>query len=147
MAKPNKVDLSTYVLAWGKKHKGERIQTIRAGYLMWMIREKAGPWEIAQLELDRRDIVLPKVDLSGHAIDRASQHLLPLWEKYRKKEPAPYQGLRSWLAQITDKAWGDGTNADEDGCIEMAGIKFVFEATGQWPVLKTVQRVKRKEKG
>ena len=50
----SETDLSTYVLRFGKKHAGEKITRVPASYLRWMLNERAGPWQMAEQELQRR---------------------------------------------------------------------------------------------
>jgi hypothetical protein len=133
-------DLSTYVLEFGKKHAGERIQRVPASYLMWMVGASAGPWQIAQLELDRRSIKLPTVEVSHHAIDSASLRIRRTWHETREKE----EGLYTWLARMTEEAIEKGERGDE-GEIVYLGVKWVITEAGRWPTLKTVIPMKRRE--
>ena len=59
------------VINYGK-HKGEFFTRLPVSYIRWMINEKAPGWEIAKAEFERRGDTMPKVELTGHAIDNAS---------------------------------------------------------------------------
>jgi hypothetical protein len=127
------VDLTTYVLEFGKKHRGERIARVRAGYLLWMVQERAGPWEVAQLELDRRGISLPQIDLSSHAVDTASLRIRKTWHENREKA----EGLHSWLCRAAIEAIEKGEKL-EAGVYLHLEVKWVVAMDGEWPTLKTV---------
>jgi len=86
----------------------------------------------AEAELTRRGTVVPDLDLTGHAIDRASQHCLEIWLASRRQN----EGLNSWLLRATRGALQSGERQGEK--ILFAGMKFVLQEDGVWPVLKTV---------
>ena len=91
---------------------------------------------MAEQELQRRGtIALPSLEVSGHAIDRASQRLLEIWHKNR----CDGDGLYTWLVKASEKALEEGqVDTRNPGIIYYGGIKFVFEVEHRWPVLKTV---------
>ena len=130
---PDQVNLSTYVLEFGKKHRGERIQRVPASYLLWMVNASAGPWEIAQLELDRRGTTVPTIECSGHAIDTASLRIRRTWHQHREKA----EGLHAWLCRTATAAMQSGERIGEGEYIHL-GVKWVIAETGRWPMLKTV---------
>lgn len=130
----DQVDLHAYVLRWGKKHAGERIVHVRAGYLIWMVSNKAGPWEIAQQELDRRRIVIPEIEISGHAIDSASLRIRRVWHEHREKA----EGLHGWLCRMAVEARVEGVKQIEGDVWSYLGVKWVYGLDGRFPVLKTV---------
>lgn len=134
-------DLSTATLEWGKAHRGERIQRIPASYLLWMVRERAGPWQLAQRELDRRGIRPVDVEISGHAIDTASLRIRRIWHQNRRKG----EGLHSWLQrtlgeglELARERGGPRGIQLDDGAIRYLGIRWVVDLEGAWPLLKTV---------
>ena len=100
------VDLSRYVLQFGKRWRGTRIQEVDQTYLSWMVGAKAGPWEVAEAELERRGWHVPEVGLSGHAIDSASLRIRKQWHRDRK----PTEGLHSWLCRVVPEAIEKGEN-------------------------------------
>jgi hypothetical protein len=72
----------------------------------WLINEATRVKQIAQAELDRRGTTLSRqVEVSGHAIDRASTKLLDKWVATRldKKE-----GLHHWLTRLASSALKGG---------------------------------------
>ncbi len=84
------------------KHVGERFTRLPISYLRWMVKEKARQHELAEAELNRRNIPLVDsgINISGHAIDTAS---LRLWAEYRHNHK-PNEGLHAWLLRITGEA-------------------------------------------
>lgn len=131
------------VIEFGK-HKGTPWTRLPVSYLKWMINEKHAQAHIAQAELDRRGTRTPELDISGHAIDRASLKCLQIWHMTRQVD----EGLHSWLARVAktaiDSAEAGDTLPDEEGRITYAGITFVFERDSEWPVLKTIYPEKGK---
>lgn len=119
------------------KHKGERYTRLPVSYLRWMVNENHSRADIAAAELQRRGTTLPDMDISGHAIDRASQHCLKIWKATARQD----EGLHAWLCRMAADALEKG-DVLADGKIAFAGMKFAFEKDGVWPVLKTVMRQK-----
>lgn len=113
------------------KHNGTPYTRLPVGYLTWMVNSGHGKADIAQAELDRRGTTMPTLDISGHAIDRFSQHCLDIWDGK--------EGLHSWLLKMAREALDKG-QLDDDGRILWKGIWWCFEADRKWPVLKTVFR-------
>ena len=73
------------------------------------------------------------INLSGHAIDRASQRLWMRWSASREID----EGLHSWLQRMADKAWLCGTRR-KDGNIEHFGVIFSIHEMGKTLTLKSV---------
>ena len=115
------------------KHDGELYTRIPVGYLLWMVQCGHSRADIAQAELDRRGTVVPQIEISPHAINRASQQCLGVWQRTRKND----EGLHTWLERNAILAHEKGL--DEEGRACHNGMRFVFEP-GKWPVVKTVQR-------
>lgn len=114
------------------RHKDELVTRLPISYLHWMVNEKAPMAEYAMSELKRRKTKLPKIEISVHAIDRASFKLIRHWEKTRETG----EGLHSWLERITLMAISNGHLKDEK--IIFQGIGFVVHKGEEFPVLKTV---------
>ena len=136
---PPDVHLSTYVLNFGQKHRGERIQRVPVSYLLWMVNAQAGPYRVAQMELDRRGTVVPEIEVSGHAIDAASLRIRKTWHENRAKA----EGLHSWLCRAALDARRQGESLGEDA-YSWLDIKWVIADGDQWPTLRTVIPLKRK---
>lgn len=117
------------------KYKGELFTRLPVSYLRWMINEKTQQHEIAKAEFERRGDTMPKVEISGHAIDNASLRVLNIWHKTREKD----EGLYSWLQRMTLDALELGSKL-KSGKIKFMGIKFVIEQGEEFPVLKTIMR-------
>ncbi len=126
------MDTTTEVVGFGR-HKDVLWSRVPVSYLKWMVNAGARDAEKAQAELNRRGTVTPSVDISGHAIDRASQRCLRIWERTRK----PNEGLHAWLVRMSEAALSTGER-DLQGRIKLPGLVFVFDETGSWPTLKTV---------
>lgn len=109
------------------KHKGERWTRLSVGYLRWMANEFTGfPKMMAESELTRRGTSIPsEVELSGHAIDRASQ-ITDEWKE---------MGVHSWLSKIAGEAI---EQVLDDEVVLYKGYKFVFKIGNHFPILKTI---------
>lgn len=116
------------------KHNGERYTRIPVSYLKWMVNSNHSRAHIAQAELDRRGTVTPDMEISGHAIDRASLNCLDIWRSSRNKD----EGISAWLIRMSAEALK--TEPDKKGRFHFNNMLFAFEREGVWPVLKTVMR-------
>jgi len=121
------------------KHRGQPYTRLPVGYLQWMVNGAHQKADIAAAELKRRGTVFPDMDISGHAIDRASQQLIGRWTETRK----PDEGLHAWLIRMATDARARGRCKGEK--YVHADIKFVFEEGSHWPVLKTVMIERKQE--
>lgn len=117
------------------RHRGTPYTRLPVSYLKWMVNSHHSRAEIAAAELARRGTVTPDLDVSGHAVDRASLSCLDVWEATRRDG----EGLHAWLCRVAAEALAEG-DADAQGRLRHRGLKFVFERDGAWPVLKTVVR-------
>lgn len=120
------------------KHTGERYTRLPVSYLKWLAntpQHKAH--EIAKAELARRGTVTPTIEVSGHAIDRASLSCRKTWHQTRGAE----EGIHAWLCRVAQEALDKGR--DVNGKKEWAGMLFAFEQDGCWPVLKTIMPAKQ----
>lgn len=116
------------------KHKGERYTRIPVQYLRWMANTLEDERrDIARAELNRRGTVMPDIEASGHAIDRAS---LQCWRVY-KLTRNDNEGLHAWLLRVGMDAYRNGKKLKSGKIIHM-GMKFVFEDGEEFPVIKTV---------
>ena len=116
------------------RHKDELYTRVPVQYLRWMIGTKHTKADIAEAELKRRGTTVPDLDVSGHAIDRASFRILNKWERERR----PDEGLYSWLVRIAREALDKGIRAGD--IVVYSGLKLVFQMDGRWPVLKTIMK-------
>ena len=118
------------------KHKDTPWTRVPVGYLTWMLSEPKMPEErkaIARAELERRGSVIPKIIVSGHAIDRASLSCRKIWHQTREND----EGLHAWLVRMAQTALAMNDRLPS-GKYAHEGMKFVFETDGDIPVLKTV---------
>jgi hypothetical protein len=125
-----------YIMQRGR-HAGEPITRVPVGYLKWMVNSRHSEADFAAAELARRGTVTPDIDISGHAIDRASLNCRDIWHQTRDKE----EGLHAWLVRVSKEALEEGERRGDK--ISHIGMLFAFERDGCWPVLKTVMRDKK----
>lgn len=116
------------------RHEGERITRVPVAYLKWMVNVKHSYAAHAEAELKRRGTVTPELEVSGHAIDRASLTCLSRWRETRNDG----EGLHAWLCRMAAEALQCGTPHKNPGRYAWKGVSFRFELDLCWPVLKTV---------
>lgn len=115
------------------RHAGVLYTRMPVGYLKWMVNSRHSRAAVAEAELKRRGTVTPDLDVSGHAIDRASLSLRKTWHETAR----PDEGLHAWLCRVAREAL-EKNDVDVKGRYRHLGVKFAFEQDGVWPVLKTV---------
>jgi len=125
------------------KHKGERWTRLPVGYLKWLINERTQYDDIAKAELKRRGTVLEhEIEISGHAIDRASFSCYNIWYLTRKKD----EGLHSWLHRMSVESLKTIKNKKRvkfRRSVIYKGMKLVFKLGKIYPVLLTVMPHKK----
>lgn len=123
---------------------GKPINRVPASYLRDLVVKRKPEADVARAELARRGSVIPEMDISPHAINRASTRL---YERYQSsRQPArdsdtDPEGLWNWLYRLAHKALRSGTQVD--GKIHHKGLVFIFKFDGEWPVLKSVMENRR----
>ena len=130
------------------RHRGTLWTRVPVSYLFWMVNSVHTMADIAQAELDRRGAVQPTVGVTGHAIDRASQRLVRLWQDSR--DATKDEGLHAWLTRLATEALdaNQGARSDTDTrTLRHRGVLWVFEWGGRWPVLKTLMPDRRSMRG
>jgi hypothetical protein len=146
---PTKADeMHGLVVTFGR-YKGERWTRLPLNYLRHAINSLNGPAQnLAKLELERRGITLDaEIEVTAHALDRASLSLLPYWQKTGK----PAEGLHSWLTRCASNAFGEAeqdatmiiessvTSEGKPSRTVIAGdVKYVFVLGNYHPILVTV---------
>ena len=123
------------ILSFGK-YKGELLTRVPVSYLKWMMNKEgmAENWHIlAKIEFERRGDTTPTVELTAHAIDKASLRVRKIWHQTSHAE----EGLYSWLMRITLEALEKGEYLENDK-IKYLGMKLVIESGIEFPVLKTI---------
>lgn len=134
--------LHEFVMPHGK-HKDVRLVNIPVSYLKWMVNVKHQLADWAAAEMKRRGTVTPDIEISGHAINRASLLLLDQWEHSRFDN----EGLHAWLCRIAKEAHEHGDrHKTKPGRSYYEGMTFQFALDVTWPVLKTIFPT-RKRKG
>lgn len=133
------------------KFDGQLLTRVPVSYLRWAVSSLcSGPVELstgqhapmheaAKAEMVRRGERLQGIDVSHHAIDRASLYFIPMF----RLEHEPNEGIASWLARRALAAWQKreymgGTRDGNCWKVVDGGIKFVIEELAI-PVVKTVE--------
>lgn len=123
------------------RHKGELITRVPVHYLKWMVNVRHSCADKASAELGRRGTVTPDLEVSGHAIDRASL----LCRRYWHETANEGEGLHAWLVRVSQEALDKGEPwPDDPDRRRWKGLRFQFEMDGVWPVLKTVLPAKKR---
>lgn len=127
-----KIDTSNLICDFGR-FKGEPWTRLPVSYLKWLGNEGGRYAPTALAEMKRRGIPLTQeVDVTGHAVDRASQKMIGKWMETRVGD----EGIHSWLARMATAARARGR--EFDGRYEYAGMLFTFAEGQLFPVLTTV---------
>jgi len=134
---PSAIDTNGWIMPSGK-HKGIPIRRVPIGYLLWMVRTGHDLAYMAQAEIERRGTKTPDVEVSAHAIDRASLLLTDYWPRLSRDD----EGLYTWLARMTVEAIQHGRK-DRSGKIIYQGMKLAIGDDGAWPVLVTIMPERR----
>lgn len=124
------------------KFKGQRWTRLPISYLKWLINIGSQYASIAQYEMTRRVITtLDQMDISGHAVDRASMFCSKQWRETREKS----EGLHSWIYRKACAALKDGkiTGTESEGRI-YEGMKFIFKFGSVSPTLVTIMNLEEK---
>ncbi len=117
------------------KFKGELITRVPVSYLKFMINSGTPQSDVARAEFLRRGDTMPKVELTGHAIDNASIRCRKRWHETKKTD----EGLYSWLQRMTLEAIEHGEELPS-GKIKYQGMKFVVAQGEEYPVLKSIMQ-------
>jgi len=128
-------EINTHGWTWPLgKYRGERITRTPVGYLLWCVNVNHQFKDFAAAELKRRGTVVPTVEISGHAIDRASLNCRKVWHATSN----PDEGIHAWLCRMSADALAKGAASEGSDKIRYAGLQFVFEHGEVCPTLKTV---------
>lgn len=134
------INTHNLIISFGK-HKGERWTRLPISYLKWILNQHDMAEAIkqtAKAELARRGTVLSyDLELSGHAIDRASLYCLRHWKDTRKEN----EGIHAWLLRVAYDALAHGKKID-DHTFQHKFLKFGFAFGELYPTLKTIIPVK-----
>lgn len=116
------------------KHKGERWTRVPKSYLRWLINAGTQWADIAKEEMARRGTTVShEIELSAHAIDRASLRCAEIWKDTRTSDD---EGLYSWLERMAKEALASAEEGAEE--VVYHGIKFCFSHGDYYPCLKSV---------
>ena len=140
MPKSSKINTHNLIVEFGK-FRGERWTRIPLSYLRWLINENTQYAHIARAEIERRGASLTadkSIELSGHAIDKASLRLRKTWHETALDIN---EGLFSWLERVAAEAYT--RIQDDENSVIFNRIKFVYMKGELYPVLKTVMPAPR----
>jgi len=118
------------------KYAGKQWTQVPLNYIKFLVKNKAYDMHLAEKEMNRRGASIDDddMDLSGHAINRASQYCLDLWQKQRKGG----EGLHAWLLKNAKQAFKHRPANKEK--IPHNQMLFVFQSEGIGATLLTVIR-------
>lgn len=116
------------------QYEGELYTRVPFNYLVWMVSIDHQYSDFAEAEIARRGGVVPDVEITAHAVDRASIHLMDRYYDLRESED---EGLHRFLCRMTLEALKRGGKQNEDR-FSYKRIIFIVELSGVIPVLKTV---------
>lgn len=132
--KNGEIDTNNLVVHFGK-HEGELWTRVPLSYLKFCVNsmdKKSHGNRIAQAELRRRGTTsIDKLEVSYHAIDRASLHFI---ERFFD-EANEGEGLHAWLYRRAEAAL---PKINKKGVAIDNRIKFVFATGNKFHTLKTV---------
>lgn len=136
------VDTHGLIVDFGK-HNGERWTRIPISYLKWILNEMPESdqrHQIAKSELERRGDTMPaEVEISNHAIDKASLRVRRMWHEDRGED----EGLYSWLVRISTEALAvKNKQGEQNERVNYKGCKLIFTYGNYFPTLKTVMNDK-----
>lgn len=126
------------------KHKGEPWTRLPISYLKWMLNEMSPDsekYQMAESELNRRGDTMPReIEISNHAIDKASLRVRKAWHTDRGED----EGIYSWLVRISTEALEIKNNngAEQNERVNYKGCKLIFTYGNFFPTLKTVMNDK-----
>lgn len=137
-----KVNTHNVLLDFGK-HKGEAWTRVPIGYLKWILNEMPPEderYKLAEAELERRGDTMPaEVEISNHAIDKASLRVRRMWHEDRGED----EGLYSWLVRISTEALElKNSQGEQNDRVNYKGCKLIFTYGNFFPTLKTVMNDK-----
>jgi hypothetical protein len=122
---------------------GETIARVPLSHLKWMVTSGNSNAGRALAEMKERGTITPDLDVTGHALDRASQSCLKAWRHDRQGQ----EGLHSWLARVAMEALKKRAPTGAPERRTHKGIRFVFKFEFGWPVLQTVVKLARRPRG
>jgi hypothetical protein len=127
--------MSDEFISFGK-HKGTRWTRVPVSYLRWLSNNPEPSYAKARAsqELARRGSTYPTIEITGHAIDRASTFCFDIFKSDRRDG----EGLNAWLIRVSEEARQYGDVVGEKTLYK--GMKFVFEEGEFYPSLKTIIR-------
>lgn len=132
------IDTHGMTIEFGR-HSGTAYTRIPVSYLRWMVNSRCRDWQVAAAELERRGFVEPpSLEVSGHAIDRASLRCQQNWKDHRRRIGDDHEGLHTWLMRVAAEALALRVIVDGRYVHPLARVSLVIIDDLEWPVVKTV---------
>lgn len=129
------IDLGECFVTQGK-HIGKPITQVPIIYLHQLIEQQCEGHEYASMEIERRGTKHSNfVDITYHAIDRASMQLMDIYRATR----LPNEGLYTWLGRQAESAMKHGRTVG-NRIVDHRNIRWVFSFEYTPPKLVTVMR-------
>ena len=120
------------------KYKGKFWTQVPINYIRWLLNKENlinVPRDVAMAEVKRRGTLLSKsVEVSAHAIDRASQLMLDDYLAEKNNF-----GFYTWVQIRATLAFQEGKRLREDR-FEYKGYSWVFDFGVIFPILTTVMK-------
>lgn len=124
------IDTHNKMITFGP-HRGQRWTRLPLPYLRYLANQKNGKGKMmAESELERRGATPGgRVEISGHAIDRASQ--------LTSRHEWGQDGLHSWLYKNAEIAYTLTTLHTGDEKVQYGKYCYIFKHGNHYPVLVT----------
>ena len=119
------------------KFKGQKWTRVPTHFLKWVVNSGKGlNREIAKSELERRGSeVSTGIEITKHALDRASLRFLDKWMERENKD----EGIYSWLVRMSTEALRE-VPEEGDNIFMYQGMRFVFKLGDMYPILLSVMK-------
>lgn len=119
----------------GGRFKGVPLSQVPPGYLRRLAASKHDLAPAARAELRRRGITIYSLEITAHAVDRASLRAPRIFLETR----LPDEGLHAWLGRLAEEALSTATpNGRVNFRVEFKGIVWVFDLRYEVPVLMSI---------
>lgn len=118
------------------KYAGTPISGVPPGYLRRLSATKGKLGAMAKLELIRRGIEAYSIEVTAHAVDRASLRLGAQWAQHSEAG----EGIHAWLGRMAEEALDKLDPLKRVGNMTVShwGIVFAFDFKFATPVLMSV---------
>jgi hypothetical protein len=125
------------------KYKGTSIEEVPPGYLRRLANGRGNLAAMAKKELARRKMELYSIEITAHAVDRASTRFGLQWAQTSNAG----EGIHAWLGRVAEEALEKIDLTKERGslCVTHRSMVFAFDLRFVTPVLTSVWLSNEKE--